>query len=315
MSTYDEFVQDERSQRLLEEESLILQGAELIAQLLEAQGVRRAELAERIGRTPSYVTQLLSGSRNMTLRTLAASCAALGARVNLKAVPLQMDSKGLRRVYQFTGVVPQRQNQSLKIEGSVPPQCSSKSAADPNGGVMSIVIRQTEKDLQASLDLHSQAELVGLRVDSCKMESGGLCPGSNSEQLHFEIKFGFANANFDQDNHLLTLSYEFFLRGQQREQEKSLIVECSFLADYLYSGSKKPSQQRISAFAEGNGIMNAWPFAREFFQSALQRMGFPQPPLPFLRLVSDSGAVMGRPAGADNRPVSEKRTRAKVAKH
>lgn len=54
--------------------------AALIAELDE-QGVSRAELARRIGRPKAFVTQVLSGSRNMTLRTVADIAAALGKEV------------------------------------------------------------------------------------------------------------------------------------------------------------------------------------------------------------------------------------------
>lgn len=80
-------------QRLFEEESLIAEGTELIAQLLEAQGVSRQELAARLGKSKGFVSQLLSGERNMTLRTVAALGFALGTRVELSHSPLSAPRK------------------------------------------------------------------------------------------------------------------------------------------------------------------------------------------------------------------------------
>ena len=119
MSTYDKFAQDEGARRLLEEETLILQGAELIVDLLEKHGVKRSELAERIGRSPSYVSQMLSGSRNMTLRTLAACCSALGARVSLNASALETKKLSAKRVYEFPGERPRQRERALRVEGVV----------------------------------------------------------------------------------------------------------------------------------------------------------------------------------------------------
>lgn len=45
---------------------------------MQAQRVTRTELADRIGKSKAFVSQVLSGSRNMTLRTIADIALALG---------------------------------------------------------------------------------------------------------------------------------------------------------------------------------------------------------------------------------------------
>jgi transcriptional regulator with XRE-family HTH domain len=72
--------------RLVEQESLILEATETICQLMEELGVTRAALAERTGTSKGYITQLLSGRRNMTLRTLADLAYALEHRLTFQAV-------------------------------------------------------------------------------------------------------------------------------------------------------------------------------------------------------------------------------------
>ena len=58
----------------------IVQGAsEVIRALMESQGVSKAELARRVGKSRAYVTQSLGGDRNMTLGTLARFADALNA--------------------------------------------------------------------------------------------------------------------------------------------------------------------------------------------------------------------------------------------
>ena len=57
-------------QRLLAQETLILEATERVVALLEDQGVSRQELAERLGKSKGFVSQILCGDRNMTLRTL-----------------------------------------------------------------------------------------------------------------------------------------------------------------------------------------------------------------------------------------------------
>lgn len=54
---------------------------EIVAQLsmeMERQGLTGKELAERIGTSPAFVSQVLNGKPNMTLLTLCKFAAALG---------------------------------------------------------------------------------------------------------------------------------------------------------------------------------------------------------------------------------------------
>ena len=76
------------SRRLYEEERLILWATEAVAEAMANQGLTRAQLAEALGTSRPNVTQLLSGSRNMTLRTLAAVAHACGARAAVQLEPL-----------------------------------------------------------------------------------------------------------------------------------------------------------------------------------------------------------------------------------
>jgi len=83
----DEFMRDPEQQRLFEQESLAFEATELISSLMEQQGIKKAELARRIGKSKAFVTQLLGGSRNMTIHTFADLAFALGYRVQLSTVP------------------------------------------------------------------------------------------------------------------------------------------------------------------------------------------------------------------------------------
>lgn len=65
---------------VLEQEHLLLDVTELIVELMNERGVSRSELADRLGKTKGHVTQLLSGSRNLTLRTLSDIFVALDFR-------------------------------------------------------------------------------------------------------------------------------------------------------------------------------------------------------------------------------------------
>lgn len=63
--------------KLAAEERLIAEVTEAIWDAMEDARCSKTELAQRMGASQSYLSQVLSGSRNMTLRTLADICHAL----------------------------------------------------------------------------------------------------------------------------------------------------------------------------------------------------------------------------------------------
>ena len=59
------------NRRAFQEERLILAATEAIYKAMEMRGISKAALAERLGSSKAHISQLLNGSRNMTLRTFA----------------------------------------------------------------------------------------------------------------------------------------------------------------------------------------------------------------------------------------------------
>ena len=53
-------------------------------------GMTRAALAKRLGVSAAAVSQFLSGTRNMTLRTVAAAALAVGCRMDVKLEQLEV---------------------------------------------------------------------------------------------------------------------------------------------------------------------------------------------------------------------------------
>jgi len=75
---------DPAARRVFEQERLALEAADRFYEEMERQGLTKADVAERLGCSRAYVTQLLSGSRNMTLRTFADISWALGMRSSIE---------------------------------------------------------------------------------------------------------------------------------------------------------------------------------------------------------------------------------------
>lgn len=85
MSAKDMFFSKNTTFRVAEKrayarEELVYNVTEDILVTLEDMGVSKKELAYRLGKSRSYVTQILSGARNMTLGTLSDICFALGIK-------------------------------------------------------------------------------------------------------------------------------------------------------------------------------------------------------------------------------------------
>ncbi len=88
MSTkYDELMSDPAFRKLMAEESLVAEVSEFVAQLMAERGIHKAELARRLGKSRAWVTQMLSGRANLTVRTLAEVVFVLGGEITVLARP------------------------------------------------------------------------------------------------------------------------------------------------------------------------------------------------------------------------------------
>jgi hypothetical protein len=63
-----------------------------------------------------------------------------------------------------------------------------------------------------------------------------------------------------------------------------LLIEARFAISYAISKMSDLKQENFEAFATQNGVYNAWPYWREFAQSATARMGLGNFTIPVYRL-------------------------------
>lgn len=89
-------------------EMAVLEFNERLCEIMEAQGVSRAELARRMGKSRAWVTRLLNGSHNMTVATMAEVLLALGYRLVLGAESLQQSQAATSVSPRRMGVAPAR---------------------------------------------------------------------------------------------------------------------------------------------------------------------------------------------------------------
>ncbi len=74
----EQYVEDPQRMRQFQQERAILNVTVLIEKVMDQEGVTRAELAKRLGRSRGWVTQLLDGEANKTVGTIADILAVLG---------------------------------------------------------------------------------------------------------------------------------------------------------------------------------------------------------------------------------------------
>ncbi len=79
----DKWLEDPEFAKLMARGDLIMEVTETLCELLEKENVTRKELADRLGKTKGFVSQLLNGGRNLTLRTVADILHVLGYKVTL----------------------------------------------------------------------------------------------------------------------------------------------------------------------------------------------------------------------------------------
>lgn len=68
-------------------EELILDLTEQIVAAMKELGVNRTELAARMGVSKAFVTKLLRGNTNVTLKTMASLARSLGCNINIEVCP------------------------------------------------------------------------------------------------------------------------------------------------------------------------------------------------------------------------------------
>ncbi|MBC8218457.1 MAG: helix-turn-helix transcriptional regulator [Planctomycetes bacterium] len=89
-SFLEQFVESPERLRLFEQERAISEITGLLCRLMEKENISRADLAARLGKTKGWVTQLLDGERNKTVRTVADVFAALGQSLGFWYQPIDI---------------------------------------------------------------------------------------------------------------------------------------------------------------------------------------------------------------------------------
>ena len=107
----DELMKDPEFRREYEKELLIGSFTDWMHDYLDEASVTRKELAERLGRSAGRVSQILAGSENLTLGSIADLGWALGIRFRLTGEPMNREGTGAG-----DEVVPEWTTDAIEVE-------------------------------------------------------------------------------------------------------------------------------------------------------------------------------------------------------
>lgn len=95
-------------------EWLLLDIEEALHTSMEAQGITRSELADRLGTSRAFITKLLGGQENLTLKTLVRVANALEMKVDTRFVPRESAAKPAKKQQVKTAVGPKTRRAPAK---------------------------------------------------------------------------------------------------------------------------------------------------------------------------------------------------------
>ena len=147
-----------------------------------------------------------------------------------------------------------------------------------------MIIEQSKEQLQEAIHLHTRAEIKSIRLAESHLYSRSRIDSMPATGLSFDIKF--TPGTFTVEPGSLTLNTDFsFAISQEGDEDSVIRIECRFEGQYYLVADYAPSPEQIEAFRTANAVFNSWPYFREYVQNTTVRMGFPPPPVEFLRLV------------------------------
>jgi len=80
---FEEYIEDKEFERLMAQEDLIMDVTERFCALLEEEEINKSTLSKIMNKTKGYVSQVLNGGRNLTLRSMADIAYSLGYTVRV----------------------------------------------------------------------------------------------------------------------------------------------------------------------------------------------------------------------------------------
>ncbi len=148
------------------------------------------------------------------------------------------------------------------------------------------------RGLVHTVELDGKSFAAARAVIACaELESVRIIRSKFSSSLHsvpvseVELATSTSRTTETKDGAALIISLDLGLRGY-REDDLLLDVSARIEAQYSVPEESVFSSFQLRSFARANGMLNVWPYWRDFVQSSVQRAGLPSLTLPLFRVLN-----------------------------
>jgi preprotein translocase subunit SecB len=107
--------------------------------------------------------------------------------------------------------------------------------------------------------------------------------GKHSLEINCEVR-----TQADKKKGYILVFPSFKLEGfplERNQKKPDLLIEAAFVIIYKAESLEGLRHANFDAFAQSNGLYNAWPYWREFVQNTVARMNLPPLTIPVFRLL------------------------------
>lgn len=131
-----------------------------------------------------------------------------------------------------------------------------------------------------------RVEIQGVLVSQVEAKRG---PDTDTRDDDFDVEIKIPQLGMSKDpekgRFWVFLTFELSGTGKgEGVDETALSIKATFVVTYSLDSFEDLSEENFRAFAELNGIFNAWPYWRELVQSTTARMGLDQVVVPVYRV-------------------------------
>jgi hypothetical protein len=139
-----------------------------------------------------------------------------------------------------------------------------------------------------------RAELQSVRLAKCKVSTKPRAAESDKDHVAFAL---ITKADGKRDGERLDCEFSFTLNATHESLDsKPMEILLTLEATYKVPSEITFSPKQVRAFAKTNGMLNVWPYWREFVQSVTSRAGLPPLTLPLFRVhITPSAPLTPKP--------------------
>jgi hypothetical protein len=163
-------------------------------------------------------------------------------------------------------------------------------------------ISQTREQLQALSKFQANCEIQNIHLLSCSAtrarEGATFTDPFNAKPTLSNVEPSIRGRSL-----AVEISFEYTAWDSAEPPGRLFCIHCTFEALYRIREEYTPTEEGISSFSRGTAVFNCWPYAREFIQSMISRLGHNAPALPLLRIVPKKAPQESLPpASAESTP-------------